>query len=49
MPPHESYFGYNLTRSYPFKWFTWVAAFGGLILTGLFSALNVAVSGYKTE
>ncbi|KAH8884147.1 hypothetical protein GQ53DRAFT_830071 [Thozetella sp. PMI_491] len=46
---YQSYFGYSLARKYPFKWFTWAAAIGGILLTGLISALNVALAGYNTE
>jgi len=33
-------FTYNITRPYPYKWFTPVAIVGGILLTILFTALN---------
>ncbi|ROW07258.1 hypothetical protein VMCG_03807 [Cytospora schulzeri] len=47
MARHESLFEYNLTRSYPFRWFTPVTVVGGIIATVLVSFLNVAASGYE--
>lgn len=43
---YRSFFSYNLTRPFPFRWFTPVAVIGGLILTVLFTFLNFASSGY---
>ncbi|KAJ8114687.1 hypothetical protein OPT61_g3501 [Boeremia exigua] len=41
-----SIFSYNLTRPFPFRWFTPVAVIGGLGLTVLFTFLNFASNGY---
>jgi len=43
---HISYFSYNLSRPYPFRWFTPVAILGGIVLTAFFSVLNFAANGY---
>ena len=43
---HVSYFSYNLSRPYPFRWFTPVVVVGGVVLTALFSVLNFAANGY---
>ena len=43
---HSSYFSYNLSRQYPFRWFTPIAIVGAIILTTLFSVLNFATNGY---
>ncbi|KAK4949764.1 hypothetical protein LTR10_011606 [Elasticomyces elasticus] len=43
---HASHFSYNLTRPYPFRWFTPVVIVGGVVLTALFSVLNFAANGY---
>jgi hypothetical protein len=43
---HQSYFSYNLTRPYPFRWFTPVAICLLVIATILFSVVNIASSGY---
>ncbi|KAI1630192.1 hypothetical protein EDD37DRAFT_618822 [Exophiala viscosa] len=43
---HVSYFSYNLSRPYPFRWFTPAAVVGGVVLTALFSVLNFAANGY---
>ncbi|KAI6083058.1 hypothetical protein F4821DRAFT_197465 [Hypoxylon rubiginosum] len=45
--PHRSFFHYNITRAYPFKWFTPLVIIGGIILTALVSFLNVAATGYE--
>lgn len=45
-PPHESIFGYNITRPYPFRWFTPVALVCGLVLAVLFTAINYASAGF---
>lgn len=47
MSPHESFFSHNITRPYPFRWFTPVVLGGGIIVTVLVSFLNVAASGYE--
>ncbi|KAK7912183.1 hypothetical protein PG985_014664 [Apiospora marii] len=43
---HSSFFNYNITRPFPFKWFTPVAVVGGIVLTALFTFVNVAQNGY---
>lgn len=43
---HTSFFSYNISRRYPFSWFTPVAIVGGIIFTSLFTLLNFASSGY---
>ena len=43
----ESLFKYNVSRPYPFRWFTPVAILGGLVLTVLFSVLNFALNGFE--
>ncbi|KAF2803199.1 uncharacterized protein BDZ99DRAFT_512276 [Mytilinidion resinicola] len=43
---HESVFSYNITRAYPFRWFTPVVLVGFLVTTVLFSFLNFASNGY---
>lgn len=47
MNPHESFFSYNITRPYPFRWFTPLVIGGGIVITVLVSFLNVAASGYE--
>lgn len=47
MSPHESFFSHNITRPYPYRWFTPVVLGGGIIVTVLVSFLNVAASGYE--
>ena len=44
---YSSIFSYNLTRSYPFKWFTPVVVVGGLVAMVLISFLNLATAGYQ--
>ncbi|CAH0057694.1 unnamed protein product [Clonostachys solani] len=44
---HQSFYAYNLTRPYPYRWFTPVLIIGGIIFTTLFSLLNVATNGYE--
>jgi hypothetical protein len=44
---HKSIFSYNITRPYPFKWFTPVTAIGGLIAVVLVSFINFTTSGYE--
>ena len=41
-----SAFNYNITRPYPFRWFTPVVVVGGLILVGLLSAMNFVQNSY---
>ncbi|KAG5820372.1 hypothetical protein H9Q71_000588 [Fusarium xylarioides] len=45
---HSSYFSYNLSRPYPYVWFTPVVVAGGLIATALIAFLSVATQGYET-
>ncbi|CVK92113.1 uncharacterized protein FPRN_09761 [Fusarium proliferatum] len=45
---HASYFSYNLSRPYPYVWFTPVVLVGGLIATALIAFLSVATQGYET-
>ncbi|KAG9529468.1 hypothetical protein KCU93_g3497, partial [Aureobasidium melanogenum] len=40
-------FSYNVTRDYPYKWFTPVAIIGGILLTALFSAINFFSTAYN--
>ncbi|KAG9668451.1 hypothetical protein KCU99_g8182, partial [Aureobasidium melanogenum] len=40
-------FSYNVTRDYPYKWFTPVAIIGGIVLTALFSAINFFSTAYN--
>lgn len=44
---YQSFYAYNITRPYPYKWFTPVLIIGGIIAAGLFSLLNVATNGYE--
>ncbi|KAG9657672.1 hypothetical protein KCU95_g5580, partial [Aureobasidium melanogenum] len=39
-------FSYNVTRDYPYKWFTPVAIVGGILSTALFSAINFFSTAY---
>lgn len=39
-------FTYGITRRYPYWWFPWVAAIGGLIFGLLVSVFSLATSGY---
>jgi hypothetical protein len=45
---HTSYFSYNLSRPYPYVWFTPVVVLGGLVATALIAFLSVATQGYET-
>lgn len=45
-PRYESSFTYNITRPYPFRWFTPVVLIGGIVLAALFTFLNFASSAY---
>ena len=40
-------FSYNLSRPYPFKWFTPLVIIGSAILTALFSTVNLISTGYS--
>ena len=44
---HSSFFNYNLTRPYPYKWFTPVLLFGGLVLAVLLSIMNFVSNSYS--
>ncbi|KAK7931339.1 hypothetical protein PG985_002051 [Apiospora marii] len=44
---YHSAFSYNLTRPYPFRWFTPVVVIGGIIITVLVSFFNFASNGYE--
>ena len=44
---YESYFSYNLTRPYPFRWLTCTVVIGGIIATAIFSFLNLASNSYE--
>ena len=46
---YESVFSYNLTRAYPYRWFTLVVLLGGLASLVLFSVVNLAANGYILE
>ncbi|KAM5358469.1 hypothetical protein ACJZ2D_015256 [Fusarium nematophilum] len=43
---HSSWFSYPVSRAYPFRWFTPVTVAGGLVLTVLFTLVNLASSGF---
>ena len=43
---HSSWFSYNISKPYPFNWFTPVVLVGGIIFTVLFSVINLAANGY---
>lgn len=43
---HESLFSYNLSRPYPFRWFTWVTVIGGIAALFLFTVINLGANGY---
>ncbi|KAI1816853.1 hypothetical protein GGS20DRAFT_593728 [Poronia punctata] len=44
---HKSFFSYNITRPYPYKWFTPVVIVGGLVEVALVSFINYGISGYE--
>ncbi|KAK8026301.1 hypothetical protein PG990_004124 [Apiospora arundinis] len=44
---HQSSFSYNVTRAYPFKWFTPTVIIGGILTAILVSFINFASSGYE--
>lgn len=39
-------FTYPVSRPYPYRWFSWVAILGGIILVVLVSIFNLANDGY---
>ena len=41
-----SFFSYNISRPYPFKWFTAVVLLGGTLFTVFVSLLNFSADGY---
>ena len=43
---HSSLFNYNVTRPYPFPWFTPVAVIGGIVLIVLLSFMNFVQNSY---
>ena len=43
---HESAFSYNITKPYPFRWFTPLVVAGLLVSAVLFSLLNYVTSGF---
>lgn len=43
---HQSLFSYNVTRRYPFRWFTPVVVVAFIVFTVVFSILNVLSFGY---
>jgi len=45
----SSLFSYNLSRPYPFRWFTPATIVGGIIATILFSTVNLATNGYQLK
>ena len=45
----QSFFTYNISKPYPYKWFGWVVGLGGLVSVVLFSVLNLAANGYILE
>lgn len=44
---HTSAFSYNLTRPYPFRWFTPVVVVGCIALAAIFSLLNYISAGFS--
>ncbi|PSN58768.1 hypothetical protein BS50DRAFT_368049 [Corynespora cassiicola Philippines] len=46
MSSYKSVFSYNITRPYPFQWFTPVVVILGILAAVLFSFMNLATSGY---
>ena len=46
---YESFFTYNISRPYPYRWFSWVVGLGGLGSIVLFSVVNLAANGYILE
>lgn len=45
----QSFFRYNLSRRFPFGWFTYAVVFGGLLLLVLFSAVNFSANAYELK
>jgi hypothetical protein len=45
---HRSIFSFNLTRPYPFRWFSPLVFVGGSVVIVLVTFLSVATSGYET-
>ena len=43
---HSSFFNYNLTRPYPYRWFTPVVIVGAIILIVLLSVMNFVQNSY---
>ncbi|KAK7955208.1 hypothetical protein PG988_015902 [Apiospora saccharicola] len=43
---HKSLFDYNLSRPYPFRWFTPLAVVGVILLTTIFSFINYATGAF---
>ncbi|KAH7121657.1 heterokaryon incompatibility protein-domain-containing protein [Dactylonectria macrodidyma] len=43
---YDSWFSYSITKPYPFRWFTPVTVAGGVILTIIFTLINLASSGF---
>lgn len=43
---HTSWFSYSITKPYPFRWFTPVTIVVGVILTVIFTLVNLASSGF---
>jgi hypothetical protein len=46
---YESIFNYNITRPYPYRWFTWTVVLGGIAAAALFSVINLAANGYDPK
>jgi len=46
MERYTSWFSYPITKPYPYRWFTPVTVVGGIILSVLFSLVNLAANGY---
>jgi hypothetical protein len=44
---YSSIFSYNVSRSYPFRWFTPVVVVGGILIASAISVLNISTSGYQ--
>src|SRR3569833_1225820 len=42
-------FSYSIQRPYPYPWFTWVTAIGGIISALLISIFNLGSEGYYLE
>jgi hypothetical protein len=46
MSPTTSWFTYPISRPYPYPWFKWVVIIGGILVTVLFTVINLAATGY---